>query len=406
DRPLLQWRERVDEYLAEMLRLEGRGDHAAMQCVRCGNVGNACYRCDDCTTVALHCIACIKEVHVATPLHTIREWKDGHFRKVTLKSLGLRIQLGHEPGDPCFNPKKAFADDFVVLDVTGIHEVGIDFCGCFKAGSQAHTMQLLRARWYPATSVDPKTAATFALLTYFHLLSMQSKVSGWEFYTTLSRRTDNTGTETVKDRYPAFMVMMREWRHLKLMKRAGRGHDPAGTGATEPGECAVECPACPQPGKNLPEGWENAPPFFRWLYQLFLSLDANFRLKRRKVSTDINDPTLNNGCAYMVRPGPYKDFLEATGNLPTEKHTHCNNHNAVKLANLKNGATLAATGVGAVDCARHGFRRPCAVGDLQKGERYANMDYLLHNTLLKTTVRWLAGTYDIACQFGVNLHTR
>jgi len=33
-----------------------------------------------------------------------------------------------------------------------------------------------------------------------------------------------------------------------MLKRAGRGHDPAGVGATAPGELAIECPACPHPG--------------------------------------------------------------------------------------------------------------------------------------------------------------
>ncbi len=124
----------------------------------------------------------------------------------------------------------------------------------------------------------------------------------------------------------------------------------------------------------------------RWMYQLFLSLDANFRLKRRKVSTDANDPTLNNGCAYIVAPEAYKAFLTATGNIPTEKHAHCNNHNAVKLANLKDSAILAATGVGAVDCARHGFRRPCSVGDLQKGERYVIFSDCAISSLILTCI--------------------
>ena len=33
------------------------------------------------------------------------------------------MQLGHEPGDKCYNPKTAFADDFVVLDVDRIRLV-------------------------------------------------------------------------------------------------------------------------------------------------------------------------------------------------------------------------------------------------------------------------------------------
>lgn len=44
-----------------------------------------------------------------------------------------------------------------------------------------------------------------------------------------------------------------------MLKRADRGHDSSGVAGTSPGECAVECPACPHPGKNLPDDWEAAP---------------------------------------------------------------------------------------------------------------------------------------------------
>ena len=42
---------------------------------------------------------------------------------------------------------------------------------------------------------------------------------------------------------------------------------------------------------------------------------------------------------------------------------------AVNQAHTKFSQGYAATGVGAVDCARHGFKRPNGVVDLQKGER-------------------------------------
>ncbi|KAJ3007171.1 hypothetical protein NUW54_g3646 [Trametes sanguinea] len=94
------------------------------------------------------------------------------------------------------------------------------------------------------------------------------------------------------------------------------------------------------------------------------------------------------------------------GHLPTEKHSQCNNHNAIKLANSKDSSHLAATGVGTVDCARHGMKRPASVGDLQKGERYVNMDYLLHSSLSTTTVPSSTISYDIACQYSVKLRRR
>lgn len=44
-----------------------------------------------------------------------------------------------------------------------------------------------------------------------------------------------------------------------MLKRAGRGHNPTGVEGTWEGECAVLCPACPQPGKNLPDDWQDVP---------------------------------------------------------------------------------------------------------------------------------------------------
>lgn len=53
--------------------------------------------------------------------------------------------------------------------------------------------------------------------------------------------------------------MTREWKHLKMLKRSGIGHDPLGVGNVSPGECALICPACPQPGKNMLPDWEHTP---------------------------------------------------------------------------------------------------------------------------------------------------
>lgn len=98
-------------------------------------------------------------------------------------------------GESCSNPQPAAGDDFVVLDITGVHQIGLDYCGCERATS--HSCQLLRARLYPATVMAPKTAATFNVLEFFHLLTFESKASVFEFFNTLTRRTDNTGTVNV-----------------------------------------------------------------------------------------------------------------------------------------------------------------------------------------------------------------
>lgn len=108
----------------------------------------------------------------------------------------MRIQLGHGPEETCLNAQVASSDDFVIIDVHGIHEIGLDFCGCETA--QIHYIQLLRAHLFPATSAEPRTAATFAVLEMFHLLSFESKVSAYEFYHSLAQRSDNTGITAIK----------------------------------------------------------------------------------------------------------------------------------------------------------------------------------------------------------------
>jgi hypothetical protein len=55
----------------------------------------------------------------------------------------------------------------------------------------------------------------------------------------------------------------------------------------------------------------------RWLYLLFLGLDANFCLKRKDVSSDKHDNGLSLGWSYFVPNGPYKEHL-ARYNSETE----------------------------------------------------------------------------------------
>jgi hypothetical protein len=54
------------------------------------------------------------------------------------------------------------------------------------------------------------------------------------------------------------MWMVREWQHLTMLKCFRHGHNPSGIDGTSEGERVVLCPACLQPGKNLPDGWETA----------------------------------------------------------------------------------------------------------------------------------------------------
>ena len=168
--------------------------------------------------------------------------------------------------------------DFVVIDVNGIHPVTVQFCECSNLHHAGNTVQqLLRFELYPATISDPTTCFTFGVLEHFSMLTLQGKITAYDYYLSLQYMTDNLklGTSYVSSRYlscshdspanlslpqnrlKAFMRVVRQWRHLKALKRAGRGHEPGGVMATKPGELCVKCPACPRPGFNLPDNWDS-----------------------------------------------------------------------------------------------------------------------------------------------------
>ncbi|KAJ6472963.1 hypothetical protein DFH09DRAFT_1343669 [Mycena vulgaris] len=409
DHPIGLWvaKRKPQLYLDELVQLDGRGDYQDDEdCIVCG-VAAGIYRCQSCFTDDLYCKGCIVKGHCDSPLHRVEVWDDGQFKRTTLKLLGLRIQLGHGKlgkgrRGRCALPSGAVDDDFVVVDTHAIHEVAVDFCNCSTA--QPHDIQLLRARWYPATGKSPRTAATFRVLRRYHLMALESKCSVGEFYQSIARETDNTGTEPVRDRYDEILRMAREWRHLQMLKRAGRGHDTSGVAGTKPGECALLCPACPQPGKNLPPNWKEAPKEKRFLYALFLALDANFRMRRKKVSSEEKDPSLGDGWSFYGAIAPYYDYLARHWGQKQERST-CVAHDAVDKPDRESRGT-ASSGIATVDCARHNMKRPNAVGDLQLGERYINMDYIFFMGLAGSEVSELYVSYDIACQWHKNIWER
>ncbi|KAJ7073553.1 hypothetical protein B0H15DRAFT_792741, partial [Mycena belliarum] len=63
--------------------------------------------------------------------------------------------------------------------------------------------------------------------------------------------------------------------------------------------------------------------------------------------------------------------------------------------------------IGTVDCARHNMKRPNGVGDLQRGEKYINMDWMLWMSLVGYDLLvQLIISYDIVCQWHINIWKR
>ncbi|KAF7976812.1 hypothetical protein HWV62_5680 [Athelia sp. TMB] len=398
-----EWIPHRQTYVDEFLRTEGLGDtDQPTRCTSCpsAEANDAKYKCEDCFGDALLCQSCILEKHKLLPLHRIFCWTGSFFAKTSLYALGHRVYLGHQ-GQPC---KAAYeiVDGFTVFDTTGIHTIKLVFCGCPDRAPS--NIQLLRTRWFPATIRSPHSAFTFEVLNTFHLLNIQGKLSLYHFYNAIHSKSDNAGIRKPKNRYDEMRPTVRMWRHTKMLKRAGRGQDRAGVSATRMGECAVECPACPHPGKNLPDSWKNAPEHIKWLYILLVTIDANFRLKLKDKGLK-DDPPLGDGWSHMVKTEPFKAYVEKFGHQ-VEPSTCDSDFRAADHTTSKSSTAFKASGVGGVFCGRHGLVFKNGIGDLQKGERYANMDFIVFSALFGLIICLLLFSYDICCQWAKNLSKR
>jgi hypothetical protein len=154
-----------------------------------------------------------------------------------------------------------------------------------------------------------------------------------------------------------------------------------------------------------------------YLYSLTYCIDANFRLKNQLVSSYSADPGLGIGMAYMMPRQPYEDYVlkcACDGDIST-----CVGFAALAKANTRFSRGLRYTGVGAVSCGRSEMILPNAVGNLQKGERYANMDLIFGSALKYSigstfdialthspSIKCLNASYDISCQWYMHIIQR
>ncbi|KAF8131105.1 hypothetical protein EV363DRAFT_1166156, partial [Boletus edulis] len=60
--------------------------------------------------------------------------------------------------------------------------------------------------------------------------------------------------------------------------------------------------------------------YIRWLYACFFAIDADFRMKRKDVSSNHVDLSLNNGCVYFIEETAYKKWLGKCKNEVQEVH--------------------------------------------------------------------------------------
>ncbi|KAF8527718.1 hypothetical protein JB92DRAFT_3081482 [Gautieria morchelliformis] len=201
----------------------------------CGEEG--IFRCLECWKSPRFCASCIRcngERYIQTPL----------------VDLGLVIGLGHEDNELCPHiPPQHPPRQFTVVHTNGHHRVALQLCHCH--GHPDPIRQLMRMGLFPATVQDPQRIN-------FHIQSLTSKKSAYDYCEALCRHTDRAFSNTVTTKYQEFLQVVRMWRHLVALKHSGQVHgiDSVLSHRT-PGTLAVRFPACPEDNFNMPDSLRN-----------------------------------------------------------------------------------------------------------------------------------------------------
>ncbi|KDQ07225.1 hypothetical protein BOTBODRAFT_120331 [Botryobasidium botryosum FD-172 SS1] len=419
----------------ELLRLEGSSLLGA-PCSYCTEEPGL-FRCLECHPERLSCKTCVLASHAALPFHRVEKWENKHFTALPLVDIEAVYHLSHDntrcphwkapdpPAPPTYTPnpdapaddrpkkrprrpQTSAADGHIVriAHTNGFHHVRIGYCRCPNAPD--HATQLLRARIFPGTLSKPRTAYTIALLSYFLTSTWESNLTAYDYAKILCRLTHSYCPEDIKSGYDNFRVVLRVWRDLQFRMRCGAFFDiPARLPPPYTNTMAVLCPGCPHPGINYDPAVKH-----RKIHcdTLTLAGDGNFRAVQKDKISDPADVHLRPGAAYFREDKAYHEYLASVGDEHEVSHLQPSTCTGLKAGDvLREGRykNTKVSGVFSVICARHGFFRPDATVDLQKGERYSHTDYALAGALAGTqSIRRIVFIYDINCQYIRHVHER
>ncbi|KAJ3533262.1 hypothetical protein NMY22_g7406 [Coprinellus aureogranulatus] len=417
-------------YLERIVRSE---DQRSTVCETC-HVGDAGWRCLDCLGSPRLCSDCCRIGHRVSPFHKVETWRDGHWQPAWLWQAGTVVCLGHGQ-HPCpmyestldalearlisvnkpdiandnsfsAKPKKrtiGCGDVVCFLHTNGFHYLPVYPCWCPDALED--DVQYLDRSFYPATSKSVQTAFTFPLMNQFNLFKIHGHLSAEMYLEILSRLTNEAFPSRAPDRQETLARVWAQWNYLSALKQNGFSRAAAGT-TPDKGALALFCPACPQPGINLPPVMEGGCPNVRtvWLYRRYLVVDGNFVLDHMAVRDE--GTRLLNGAAYMTEPSRYAKHVAVT-NERNEPST-CAKLRAVSERDVfKKGYDV--TGVVSVACARHGCFAPGGTVDLQKGEKQLCVDYAVVESYILTRALDTPGgllAYDVNCQYCIRFRKR
>ncbi|KAF8256589.1 hypothetical protein EI94DRAFT_1710860 [Lactarius quietus] len=269
-----------------------------------------------------------------------------------------------------------------VVHQSGVFNMEVLYCICPNAGEK--DKQLFQSGMFPSSFKQIETAFTFSALEYF--LNRQSGVqdNGPAILFKASRHHQSDVPSHCPCSSSEHLV---NGETLETGCRVVGGHqDDDGID----GSMAIFCPACPQPGINLPDDWK-----IRYNEYSFMILMTMNQLVR----TFIMMATLLQSICDADLEIMMSHFPPEWFSWPILRHTRP----TLKVSGIHSNVT----GIGATAFC-HVFFVPTSVVDFQKGERQVNMDYSLCKALSYNVedIPVALVMYDIMCQYGVHLSNR
>jgi hypothetical protein len=144
-----------------------------------------------------------------------------------------------------------------VVHINGIHHLALVICRC-RGDDNTHA-DLMAAGFMPTSFTRYQTIFTHQVLDDFRISTLECKSSAYQYFQKLRRHTSPMNPESVPNLYHELRRISRVWRWMKKLKWAGYGHKVMDHRDPAPGSLANFCPACPQPGINVPDNWLDDP---------------------------------------------------------------------------------------------------------------------------------------------------
>lgn len=138
---------------------------------------------------------CLVKSHVSEPFHWAKRWDGTCFEQLDLNTIGMEVRLGHG-GLRCPAVKPKEFKLVKVIDTNGFHEAQVVYCECCNNEMKSACIQLAWNGLLSASVKQPEIAFTFRCMEDFHLHTLTSRKTAFDYVKKLARKTDEITRKT------------------------------------------------------------------------------------------------------------------------------------------------------------------------------------------------------------------